>query len=132
MLNHAFLIIAHDSPELLKRIINNVKVPNHYVFIHLDKNADQQRFNMIQEERVTFIDNIYVTHGGFSLIMAEIMLMKAALKSDVNFDYFHLISGHDYLCRSMSEFDSFFELNNGRSYMHYDSDEQHELSLIHI
>ena len=26
MLNHAFLIIAHDSPELLKRIINNVKV----------------------------------------------------------------------------------------------------------
>lgn len=35
MLNHAFLIIAHDSPELLKRIINNVKVPNHYVFIHL-------------------------------------------------------------------------------------------------
>ena len=27
MLNHAFLIIAHDSPELLKRIINNVKVP---------------------------------------------------------------------------------------------------------
>lgn len=126
MLNHAFLIIAHDSPELLKRIINNVKVPNHYVFIHLDKNADQQRFNMIQEERVTFIDNIYVTHGGFSLIMAEIMLMKAALKSDVNFDYFHLISGHDYLCRSMSEFDSFFELNNGRSYMHYDSDEQHE------
>lgn len=32
MLNHAFLIIAHDSPELLKRIINNVKVPNHYVF----------------------------------------------------------------------------------------------------
>lgn len=88
MLNHAFLIIAHDSPELLKRIINNVKVPNHYVFIHLDKNADQQRFNMIQEERVTFIDNIYVTHGGFSLIMAEIMLMKAALKSDVNFDYF--------------------------------------------
>ena len=35
MLNHAFLIIAHDSPELLKRIINNVKVPNHYVYLFI-------------------------------------------------------------------------------------------------
>lgn len=36
-MNHAFLIVAHDSPELLQRIVKRLEAPNHYIFIHLDK-----------------------------------------------------------------------------------------------
>ena len=46
MLNHAFLIIAHDSPELLRRIIDNLRAPNHFFFVHLDKKVDRQSFMM--------------------------------------------------------------------------------------
>lgn len=36
MLNHAFLIETHDSPELLQRIVDRLNTPNHFFFIHLD------------------------------------------------------------------------------------------------
>ena len=42
-------------------------------------------------------------------------------------DYLHLISGHDYPCVSNEELDCFFEnAAHGRSFMHYDTDKQHE------
>ena len=39
-------------------------------------------------------------------------------------DYFHLISGADYPCQSNSEFDKFFENNEGKSYMMFDTEEE--------
>lgn len=38
-------------------------------------------------------------------------------------DYFHLISGQDFPCKSNKEFDEFFENHKGSSYMLLDSDE---------
>lgn len=123
MLNHAFLIIAHDSPELLQRIVDKLAAPNHFFFVHLDKKVDRHLFAIVKN--VKFIERINVTHGGFSQIVVEPMLLRAAIECGEHIDYFHLISGHDYPCRSNAEFDAFFEDNNGRSYMHYDTDEQH-------
>lgn len=61
------------------------------------------------------------------MIQAEISLLRAALNYPVQMDYFHLISGHDYPCRTNKEFDDFFEsCPKGRSFMHFDTDEQHE------
>jgi len=125
MLNHAFLIIAHDSPELLKRVIDNLRAPNHYFFIHLDKKTDIQLFNSMGGG-VNYIDRISVNHGCFSQLMVEPMLLKSALDYPVKIDYFHLISGHDYPCQSVQKFDSFFEDNNGKSFMHFDTEQQHE------
>ena len=126
MLNHAFLIIAHDSPELLERIIGKIKAPNHYIFIHLDQKADIGKFEYIASMGgVIFTERINVTHGGFSQVMAELILLKAAHYFPVHIDYFHLISGHDYPCVSNNDFDEFFSTNRGRSYMHFDSDTEH-------
>ena len=61
------------------------------------------------------------------MIEAEVVLMREALAHPDGMDYFHLISGHNYPCRSNADFDAFFESSpSGRSYMHFDSDEQHE------
>lgn len=136
-MNHAFLIMAHDSPELLVRIINRLEAPNHFFFIYLDKKNQCGNEDMIKyiyhhcpisgggEKIVIKNGNVY--YGGYSMIQAEIRLLKYAFKNK-NIDYFHLISGHDYPCKSNIEFDSFFEsCDNGRSFMKFDSDEQHIL-----
>lgn len=69
---------------------------------------------------------IKVYHAGFSIVRAEISLIKAAMSFPKKMDYLHLISGHDYPCTSNEEFDRFFkQCPSGRSYMHYDNDEQH-------
>lgn len=124
-MNHAFLIMAHDSPELLQRIINNIQAPNHYVFVHLDKKSKDRMVNIKWGKYLS--NRIEVSWCGFSTTQAELLLLKEAFSHPVHFDYFHLISGHDYPCVSNSVFDSFFDSAiQGRSYMHFDSDEEHE------
>ena len=125
-MNHAFLILAHDSPELLQRIVDRLEAPNHYIFIHLDKKSNDKHIRITRGGYLSEDKRIKVFHGGFSMILAELALLGEAFHYDVNIDYFHLISGHDYPCVSNQEFDHYFEYApQGRSYMHYDTDEQH-------
>lgn len=126
-MNHAFLILAHDSPELLQRIVDRLEAPNHYIFIHLDKKSKDPHVKLKTGRYLSDEKRIKVFHGGFSMILAEIALLKEAFNYDVNIDYFHLISGHDYPCVSNEVFDQFFDrAPQGRSYMHFDTDEQHD------
>lgn len=125
---HAFLIIAHDSPDLLQRIIDRLEAPNHFVFVHYDKNKQNPHLRIRYGSCLFGKERVRVTHGGFSILHAEFILLRHALNFHENIDYFHLISGHDYPCVSNTEFDDFFEEEaHGRSFMHYDSDEQHEM-----
>ena len=46
MLNHAFLIMAYNNPELLARTIRLLECDNHYFFVHIDKKADLEPFRL--------------------------------------------------------------------------------------
>lgn len=128
-MNHAFLILAHDSPKLLQRIVDRLESPNHYFFIHLDKKSPNEFVKLSNSGVGGYLSNrVSVTHGGYSMLLAELRLLQEAYKSHVKFDYFHLISGHDYPCVSNPEFDEYFEkAPQGRSFMHFDTAEQQEL-----
>lgn len=39
-MNHAFLIMAHREPKLVKRIVSQLIDNNHFFFIHVDKKVD--------------------------------------------------------------------------------------------
>lgn len=125
-MNHAFLVIAHDSPELLQRIIDRLETSNHFVFVHYDKKYQCPPLRIHYGECLPDEERICVTNGGFSLIQVELILLWHAMSFHERIDYFHLISGHDYPCVSNDEFDQFFErVPQGRSFMHFDTDEQH-------
>ena len=128
-MNHAFLIIAHSNPIFLKKIIEQLWSMNHFFFIHIDKKQPLDNFKMIKEihngKNIFFLtgkNRISISWGGFSLILCELNLLNEALKAKPVIDYFHLISGADYPCKSNKEFDAFFEQNKGRSFMHFDSE----------
>lgn len=128
-MNHAFLIIAHNHPQLLRSIVDSLQSSNHYIFIHIDLKADLSTFTDalkdLDNKNIVFLNNrIKVYWGGFSQIQCELLLLKAAYSFVPQMDYFHLISGVDYPCRSNKELDSFFESHNGESFMHYDSNEE--------
>lgn len=40
-----------------------------------------------------------------------------ALKNHINFNYLHIVTGQDCLCRSVEEFNDFFSADNSRNYM---------------
>lgn len=127
MLNHCFLIIAHNNPLLLKRIVCKLQEKNHFFFIHIDKKSNIKPFIRCLHglKNIVFIENrIKVNWGGYSQIECELLLLKTAFYSSINIDYFHMISGVDYPCKNNKKFDDYFEIHNGESFMHYDSDEE--------
>lgn len=121
---HAFLIIAHKQPLLLRRIVKRLQSKDHYFFIHIDKNNkdfDSFRSGLSDIDNIVFIERLNVFHGGISLVDCELALLRSASNYNVHIDYFHLISGQDYPLVSNDVFDAFFE-DSSRSYMYYDSD----------
>lgn len=126
MKNHAFLIPAHKQPGLLARIIKNLQAPTHYFFIHVDgntKNYDEFVDACSNLQNVVFVKRIPVYHCGISQVWATMIMLDAARKHPVKFDYYHQTSGQDYPLRTVEQFDQFFE-NTDDSFMWYNPEEE--------
>lgn len=127
-LKHAFLIVAHKQPDLLIEIMSALAADNHFFFVNLDKKMKgrEETANKLRSLfPEVFISYNNVFHGGYSQVKVTIDLLQEAEKH--NIDYFHLISGQDFPCKSISEFNDFFDSHRGESYMWYDTEEQNEL-----
>lgn len=118
-MNIAFLILAHQQIELVYKQIELLDDPEHFFFIHLDKN-----YNPIIEPGVRaksnvcfFSERIHVNWGGFSIVQATLLLLQNAVNHNVNFDYFILLSGQCLPIQSKATIRSFFEQNNGKCFI---------------
>ncbi len=127
MYNHLFLFQVHKEPELFHRILSHLESPNHYFIINIDKKSkDEQTFKKIinLHKNIIFTSFMNITHGGFSQISCTLHQIHQAQSSKIHFDYYHTLSGQDYPCVSVEEFDSFFD-NNTQSYMVFDKAEDY-------
>ena len=112
MKNHAFLIQAHNFPELLDEFVFRIHRPNHCIFIHLDKKSvlKPDGLNCLKLENVTLLQKYKVKWGGISQVYATLLLLETANKYPVDFNYYHLLSEQDYLCKTNQEFDDFLKI----------------------
>lgn len=127
MLKHAFLMLAHKQPVLIERIVSKIEKENHYIYIHYDaKSMDFEAVKMIsvKYKNVYLPERKRTSWGGFSLTSCIIENFSNMIDISNNYDYFHLISGQDYPCVSMSKFDMFFEECSGKSFMRLDSEKE--------
>lgn len=68
-MNHAFLIMAHDCPQLVAENIRLLQADNHYFFVHIDKKVHVDEFKKacIGFSHVAFVDEedrLPVSWGG--------------------------------------------------------------------
>lgn len=134
MLNHAFLMMVHKSPELFSRIVHILAKENHYFFVHIDKKSNnyQEFVKAVNDiDNIVFIPRMENYHGSVTQIYCEISLFKYALEFPTKLDYFHLISGQDYPLRTNEVFDKFFEDNNGFSFACIEGKKFHEEKMKH-
>ena len=122
MKNHAFLFTVYNQPRLLARSLRVLSKSNHHFFIHVDAKSDIQAFReaTVHIPNVHYVKSIPVYHGRISQVKSIIILFEEAFKSDLDFAYFHLLSGQDYPLRSNEQFDDFFEKTD-HSFMCFDS-----------
>jgi hypothetical protein len=105
----AYLILAHDNPSHLQRLVKAVASPSSACFIHVDSKSNIMDFLPITSENVILIDEqLAVYWGDFSMVEATLVLIRTALIDPRNFDRLVLLSGADYPLHSASYIESFF------------------------
>jgi hypothetical protein len=113
-MNVAYLILAHNRPEQLARLVRELQAPSSEVFVHVDAHSDIDPFRRAVGSHAHFTANrIPSQWSDYSLIRAALVLMEAALAAPRRYDYLVLISGTDYPLRSAGEIEEFFRQNNG-------------------
>lgn len=125
MKKHAYLIIAHKQPELLKKLIKLLDNERHDFFIHIDKKSSiddkivEEIKNSVSKSSIKFIKRISVNWGGYSQIQVEINLLKCALND--KYSYYHLLSGADLPLKSSDFIYEFFENSGNKEFISFES-----------
>jgi len=117
-MNIAYLIVAHNNPQLLKRAIGVLACKDCAFFVHIDQKSDITEFSGICGENVVFTEKrLPVYWGGFSQVRATLLLIHEALERWPSYDYLVLLSGSDYPLRTGSYIRSFFQENRGTEFI---------------
>ncbi|GLU44903.1 beta-1,6-N-acetylglucosaminyltransferase [Allomuricauda sp. NBRC 101325] len=116
---HAYLVMAHNEPELLCKLMKCLDDERNDIFIHLDEKFDaiseDELKGLLQYSNITFIERKPIFWSGYSQIDCELRLLKEAVKS--NYAYYHLISGVDLPIKSQDYIHNFFEEHKGQQFL---------------
>lgn len=115
----AYLILAHKADYTFNTLIQLLDNKNNDIYIHMDKkNKTFNKENLIKKiknSNVYFVKRVKCNWGGFSLVKAELNLLKEATKN--NYRYYHLISGQDLPLKTQDEIYDFFKKNKGKEFI---------------
>lgn len=118
---HAYLIMAHNDLDILKKMLRLLDDSRNDIYIHIDSKIKKINFkeyqNICNLSKVNFIKRMDCRWGDYSLIECELRLLEASIKE--KYSYYHLISGVDLPIKSQNEIHKFFEDNKGKEFIHF-------------
>lgn len=129
-MKHAYLVMAHAQPEMLKLLLRKLDDTDNEIYLHLDKKwkVDVEQFaGELSLSKLHLIKRIKVFWGHYSQIDCELRLIEEAVKT--HHDYYHLVSGADLPLKTNAEINSFFE-NNPYEFVDFDKKEIAEQSYV--
>lgn len=93
-----YLILAHNNPVQIKKVIEKLDYKNNSFVIHFDLNGKESDYKELKrifncKTNVYFSNRNRCFWGDISLVNASIDALETAYKNQVDFDYAVLISG---------------------------------------
>jgi hypothetical protein len=113
----AYLLLVHNTPNHLQRLLSALKYKNDDFYIHVDRKSSCSFDNEVGERIYFTRERIPVYWGEFSQVEAILMLIRQALNSGNNYDYFILLSGSDYPIRSPGYIHNYLQKNYGDEFI---------------
>jgi hypothetical protein len=105
----AYLILAHDQPAHLQRLVARLSAPGAAFFVHIDAKSDLAAFAALAPA-VTFCQRrVNGAWGDISLVEATLELMRCAASGPGGFDRYVLLSGACYPLYTPADIGAFFE-----------------------
>ncbi len=134
MKKHAYLIMAHTQPELLKKLLTLLDDERNDIYLHIDSKAKDYPLDevaaVVQKSKCIFTERTDVKWGSYSQINCEMVLLKEATKTE--HAYYHLLSGMDLPIKSQDEIHDFFEKYEGLEFVDEDLPEISESALSRV
>lgn len=116
-MKHAYLIIAHNEPEILRRLIKSLDDKRNDIYVHIDKKSNFDGNNLkVQKSNLYIYRKIDARWGDFSLVEVELYLMKQALAKG-DYSYLHLLSGVDYPIKSQDYIHEYCQKHQGTEFI---------------
>ena len=117
---HAYLILAHNEFHMLKKLIHELDDERNDIYIHIDKKTryvnEDEISSWAKRSGVFFVPRVKIYWGTESMVKAEIVLLKAAVKRE--YHYYHLLSGVDFPLKNQDAIHTFLE-DKDCEYMSY-------------
>ena len=110
-MKHAYCIIAHQDPIMLRVMVATLDHPLNDIYIHIDKKVDITPFERVQTKwsKMVFLpERISIEWGGTSQIEAELLVFEYAFRHG-SYSYYHMMSGQDLPLQSQDYIHNFFD-----------------------
>lgn len=121
----AYLIIAHKDDTCFRTLLRMIDDPRNDIYIHMDsknKSYDYKEIEKtIKHSNIIHTQRTKVSWGAYSLINAELILLKASTAQN-KYQHYHLLSGADLPIKSQNEIYHFFLENDGKEFVNFQSD----------
>ncbi len=115
----AYLVLAHENPRHLERLIRALAGDSSRVFVHVDRKSQPRDFAFLSRmaNTETVEHPIAVHWADFSMVEAILALIHQALTHEGGFERFVLLSGTDYPIRSQEYIWRFFAEHAGTEFI---------------
>lgn len=117
----AFLNLCHCEPNIVERVARKLTSdPDFDMYVHVDAKSDitlfEEKLNPLPQ--VHFTKNRFKVYwGGYQAIYATLELLKSALDSARNYDYFVILQNLDYPIKSNEYIKRFFIQNKDKQFI---------------
>jgi hypothetical protein len=114
----AYLVLAHEQPRHLRRLVEALSSTSSAVFIHIDRKSRLQDFTSLAGPSVHIApERVPVYRYHFSHVEAALILLRLALDDPRRFEYLLLLSGTDYPLQPATYIEEFLERRRGTEFM---------------
>lgn len=118
-----FILLAHNEPAAVKRLVDILAGAGHQVMIHFDASSpEEERQAVIALEHeypqlVRVISQVPCRWGEWSLVEAVLVVMREFEKMPDKPDYIHLMSAADFPIRPIADMQEFLRRNPDQDYI---------------
>jgi hypothetical protein len=117
-----FLLLAHQQPQIVKRLLGILTAAGHSVALHYDLKAPAADYTLLTQAfgdhpKVRFARRVRVEWGRWSIVAATLNCIEAIEQAGWNPDYVYYGSGTDYPIRAAAELEGFLVRNRGKEFI---------------
>ncbi len=121
----AYVILAHQLPEQLARLVRRLNTPNALFLVHINRRSDDAvyeaaRAGLANLDNVVFLRRHKLYWGGFGHVRATLEGLEELHRRSAQFDYAALLTGQDYPIKPAATIERTLSESGGRSFMAYD------------